>query len=1035
MLMNGYSVLGVSTGEYDLKAIWPEVNYPPPAYWRYDYIASVFLYGTNQNNYNRFVQWVVMPSGSWPFWIDGFQMGSPDPQLGPPPFSTIGRGIYKIICTWGSNSRDTVWFEQDAGNCYNFDIKLVSNAEDYGGNSGYGLIYHIQKPLFQWGPWRSVKACGHYLKCYDAYPNDSPHVLGQDYRDKAYGNNTYSTNFNNTYTVIPQDARLDCNNPPIPNENHDYTMESDNNENGNLSLNLTIAKNVSTLTDENKWITLCQNGVKQPLLLTILNGSTLTLALNINLNLNAAPSWYPDCVGYNDGVGFLMTDKAGGNLVQSDGSKIILNQNGQYLNTELLLEYGSHYTGNGNSEIRLYPGGMFCNQGAIINGILRLHYMSRTHEYTNCTYPTNPIYQNTQIILDSATLEIPENTSIILDGNSSSIIVGPTSKMSFAQNSKLILQNGAHLIADHATFTSLDPNSTWDGIYLNDISNDTITNCTIENASNGINIKNKCSYTSNQPSTEISNCTFSNTTSNQLTNGIYVSASNNVLIRNNNFSSTQLIDAFANAVLAEYCPSGAFDIVDNNFNKIHNGISIIQSSPYIARNSITGLQSDGDVIYLDNSNGMIKYNNTNYGTHSLNALYSSPYLLKNSFNNASVRGIDIYRNSIPVMHPINSGTTLSWLAGNNLINGNPSSCGIGFQEESYPAMDSGYNKITVNNSDYMNGDISSVLQANLPASYNYWGEVPVQQKFNVTNGIVIDTPTFDGSTLPATNYYDLTDIGFGLFDTVFVENLGDNPGDEILFLQAYDKERANQFSQAITLYKQVIQNYITSTYAPVSLSRIFNCLEKSRGTISDFQMLQAYMNQLRNNTNYPEAVKEIAEDFMIKSKMKQGFINDAISDYQLIYQQNQNNSKGLHALINKECLIAMRPDSNDNPAHRNFANTTEHKLRSLSLILGRNIVPADRVTNGIIPKEYILYQNYPNPFNPVTTIKYDIPKSGEVSIKIYDLLGKEIYSLSEFKVPGSYSLKFDGTNFASGMYFYRIETGSFVSTKKMVLIK
>jgi hypothetical protein len=200
-------------------------------------------------------------------------------------------------------------------------------------------------------------------------------------------------------------------------------------------------------------------------------------------------------------------------------------------------------------------------------------------------------------------------------------------------------------------------------------------------------------------------------------------------------------------------------------------------------------------------------------------------------------------------------------------------------------------------------------------------------------------------------------------------------------------------------------------------------------------MLQAYMNQLRNNTNYPEAVKEIAEDFMIKSKMKQGFINDAISDYQLIYQQNQNNSKGLHALINKECLIAMRPDSNDNPAHRNFANTTEHKLRSLSLILGRNIVPADRVTNGIIPKEYILYQNYPNPFNPVTTIKYDIPKSGEVSIKIYDLLGKEIYSLSEFKVPGSYSLKFDGTNFASGMYFYRIETGSFVSTKKMVLIK
>lgn len=88
-----------------------------------------------------------------------------------------------------------------------------------------------------------------------------------------------------------------------------------------------------------------------------------------------------------------------------------------------------------------------------------------------------------------------------------------------------------------------------------------------------------------------------------------------------------------------------------------------------------------------------------------------------------------------------------------------------------------------------------------------------------------------------------------------------------------------------------------------------------------------------------------------------------------------------------------------------------------------------------IPKESMLYQNYPNPFNPVTNIKYDLPKSGDVSIKVYDILGKEIYSMNEFKLAGSYSFKFDGTNFASGVYFYRIETANFVSTKKMVLIK
>ena len=89
-----------------------------------------------------------------------------------------------------------------------------------------------------------------------------------------------------------------------------------------------------------------------------------------------------------------------------------------------------------------------------------------------------------------------------------------------------------------------------------------------------------------------------------------------------------------------------------------------------------------------------------------------------------------------------------------------------------------------------------------------------------------------------------------------------------------------------------------------------------------------------------------------------------------------------------------------------------------------------------VPQEYKLEQNYPNPFNPVTKISYDIPKSGFVSIKIYDVIGKEITSLvNEVKNPGKYTVDFDGTSFASGTYFYRLETNGFVATKKMMLIK
>jgi parallel beta-helix repeat protein len=90
----------------------------------------------------------------------------------------------------------------------------------------------------------------------------------------------------------------------------------------------------------------------------------------------------------------------------------------------------------------------------------------------------------------------------------------------------------------------------------------------------------------------------------------------------------------------------------------------------------------------------------------------------------------------------------------------------------------------------------------------------------------------------------------------------------------------------------------------------------------------------------------------------------------------------------------------------------------------------------IHPTEYALYQNYPNPFNPTTTIKYQIPELSFVTIKLFDLLGSEIATLANEEKPiGSYEVVFDATNLPSGVYFYRLQAGSFVETKKMVLMK
>lgn len=91
---------------------------------------------------------------------------------------------------------------------------------------------------------------------------------------------------------------------------------------------------------------------------------------------------------------------------------------------------------------------------------------------------------------------------------------------------------------------------------------------------------------------------------------------------------------------------------------------------------------------------------------------------------------------------------------------------------------------------------------------------------------------------------------------------------------------------------------------------------------------------------------------------------------------------------------------------------------------------------GTVPKEYSLEQNYPNPFNPSTKIEFAIPAQSEVSLKVYNVLGQEVATLvNESIKAGHHVVNFDASGLASGMYFYKVVAGSFVSTRKMLLLK
>ena len=89
-----------------------------------------------------------------------------------------------------------------------------------------------------------------------------------------------------------------------------------------------------------------------------------------------------------------------------------------------------------------------------------------------------------------------------------------------------------------------------------------------------------------------------------------------------------------------------------------------------------------------------------------------------------------------------------------------------------------------------------------------------------------------------------------------------------------------------------------------------------------------------------------------------------------------------------------------------------------------------------IPGEFVLEQNYPNPFNPSTTIQYQIPKREFVTLKVFDALGNEVATLvNDEQQAGSHSVNFNSAGLASGIYFYKLQAGNFITTKKMVIMK
>jgi hypothetical protein len=177
------------------------------------------------------------------------------------------------------------------------------------------------------------------------------------------------------------------------------------------------------------------------------------------------------------------------------------------------------------------------------------------------------------------------------------------------------------------------------------------------------------------------------------------------------------------------------------------------------------------------------------------------------------------------------------------------------------------------------------------------------------------------------------------------------------------------------------------------------------------------------------------------SKIGEKEYETAIGEFDGIVQQNPNTEEAVYAEIDAltTALLIQESDSTLQKGRlgKYFVKSSANYNQRVDEILRKNFGSGSKETQkDILPTEYTLYQNYPNPFNPVTTIKYDLPATSDVSLIIYDILGRKIKELVNTKQQaGKYEVQFDASNIASGVYIYQLVAEKYMQSRKMILLK
>ncbi|MGE5411559.1 MAG: C25 family cysteine peptidase, partial [Clostridiales bacterium] len=584
-----------------------------------------------------------------------------------------------------------------------------------------------------------------------------------------------------------------------------------------------------------------------------------------------------------------------------------------------------------------------------------------------------------------------ENTT--LSGNiqiSENLTVPSGVTLTIAAGANLRFSNGAsitvngNLVANgtsssRITFQRTGTSGSWGNIILDGlgVSNSTLNNIDMSNGTE-LRILNGAKVT-------VSNCTLNN-----FYQGIYIYNADPMI------SGNQIINPNQNGIYGE--ASG--------------------KSPVIIDNVITKTNHSGQGIYLGNST-------TAYVAH----------------NDISGCDYGVYFGGSSHAYFTDKSLNSFW-PNNRFTNNNRALCAAwgGYISGGSTDYNSWYNTIKSS----VNYDAYAYQSGTIIAQYNYWGDSDPRtckdgtSTIDVSNVLYFDTWEDVYDMHPITN----TDNSLKGQHSLSKINVDGSDTDPIDMSEGMRLEKDCKLNDAISWYKSLINSNKYQSFAITELMRM-----KNRYSKDDILSYLEDLSKLKKNSYL---LKVLGDNYLQNDQIEKAmsFYDNAISSSVSEKEALDAKFSKLFALINvkkdigkaKELISEIKKADLSDFYFSSRVQTAENLTNSqssYSISKNQNSDKSKQSSeNSGIVTEYALSQNYPNPFNPSTTINFDIPNASKVSLKVYDILGKEVAVLVDgYKEMGRYSVQFNASDLPSGMYIYEIRANNFIRSGKMMLLK